>query len=180
MALKLKIALLASLMLNYAPDVNNRAASVASFLDTTDSSMSMYDSIMEENGTSFNSRPLCFIPYAMSDVDNRSELMCCSQGPFSWQLGKGEVEQVMNSRPTLKMKARPNRMTQQSFDANVFVLNLHSSHFQGNLPGFRDADALKALFCQDNPLATADDLFRFVVERDLPPSLLVPVSNKGK
>jgi hypothetical protein len=106
--------------------------------------------------------------------------MCCSQGPFSWQLGKGEVEQVMNSRPTLKMKARPNRMTQQSFDATVFVLNLHSSHFQGNLPGFRDADALKALFCQDNPLATADDVFRFIVDRDLPPALIVPVGDKGK
>jgi hypothetical protein len=162
--------------LNYQPDVNTRATSVSAFFGNKKNDDSLYNSLIQRNGSAFNSRPLCVYTFAVNSENRGLKLKSCSQGPVVWQVGRDTI-QMNNSRPTLRGYLFPNVAQEDNFSTTFWVMNIHETQFKGEIPPSTDSYAIRSLFGSGLSLKDTDELVQFIIHHELPPRLIVTTTD---
>lgn len=153
---------------NIAPDVNSRVASVKDYFENRRGDTSIYQNAIESDGTSFGSRPLAIFPYTINDqsVDTLS-LKSTAYTSISSKKFNSNSSRITVGHRTMY----PNLASQKAFDRTLYVLNLHNK-FKDAFPPYTDEAYMEVLFSCDNLLKDEAGLVNFVMEHQLPPSLI--------
>lgn len=159
--------------LTFAPDVNHRPADVEQYFKSESSEVdSMYDAVMKK-GDSFTTAKVTVFPFGIGEnVDcDSTRLKCTSKTQYNILKTKAS-----SCRPIIEDEDfRPRPVDQDTFNRMSLLLNKHDVSDDGSISyrKYEEPSSLHHLLQCDNKFESADAILSFVMERELPPDLVI-------